>query len=79
MQRLSCELCRNPVLVERYTEQQMSVQWLADSETVCQEFIRRKSRGESGALIPTCSALRSTIAVKIRAGAIGITERRQSP
>lgn len=78
MQQLSCEKCDNPVLVERYTEQQVSVQWLTDSESVCHEFINHALRGEPSVTVPTCSALRSTIVFKIRAGAIAISDRKQS-
>jgi hypothetical protein len=75
MQQISCQLCRNHVLVERYAENQLNVQWLSDAEAVCVEFSRRAGRGDRSVVVPECSALRATIELNIRNMAIRVSRR----
>lgn len=75
MKRVSCDLCQNAVLVERYTEQQLSVQWTEDPVRVCPELARRAGAGAVSATIPTCPNLWATLALRIRDGAITVTAR----
>jgi hypothetical protein len=75
VQEILCQSCRNPVFVERNTENQVCVQWIGDAESLCIEFARRARRGERSAQIPSCSALRSTIELNILNGVIRISSR----
>lgn len=75
MQQISCQSCRNHVLVERYAENQLNVQWVSDAEAVCIEFSRKAGRGHRSMVVPECSALRATIELNIRNMAIRVSRR----
>lgn len=75
MRRIACHDCPNTVLVERYTEHHISVQWTQDAESACPRFATRTRRGQQGIAINTCSSLRSAIDEQVREGSIRITRR----
>ncbi|MCV7177805.1 hypothetical protein [Mycolicibacterium sphagni] len=78
MTEIACSDCENTVLVERYTGNQVSVQWLGDAEAVCIEFARRAAKGERSMVIPTCRALRATIELNIANLVIRVAPHRGS-
>ena len=79
MQKVSCQLCQNTVQVERYTEHQLSIQWMEDAEAACPEFARRAGRGEHSPKMVTCPALRRTVSLAVALKQIGISPRVDPP
>ena len=75
MQPITCRLCPNTVLVEKYSNQHTSIQWLEDSATSCQRFADKVSRGESLGTDESCSALTATIDSAAAAGEIELSLR----
>ncbi|QNG20144.1 hypothetical protein G4H71_13715 [Rhodococcus triatomae] len=75
MQPISCRNCGNRVLVEKYSNEHTSVQWLSDAESACPEFSRRAALGESSREIPTCPSLRQSIDEQAYEGALALSLR----
>jgi hypothetical protein len=76
MTEIACSECENVVIVERYTDNQVSVQWQGDAEAVCIEFAGRAAKGERSMVIPSCRALRRTIELNIANLVIRVGPRR---
>ncbi|NMM90608.1 hypothetical protein B2J88_40830 [Rhodococcus sp. SRB_17] len=72
MRQVSCRNCGNRVLVEKYSNEHTSVQWLEDSAQVCPELARASDQPFSQR---SCSALRDTINDLADAGAVEMSER----
>jgi hypothetical protein len=49
------------VLVAKFSPEHTSVQWDAAAVAACREFAGPGAPGKRGALIPTCTSLRSSI------------------
>lgn len=79
MREIACNECQNAVLVERYTDNQVSIQWTQDAESACAEFARRAAAGERSFQVHSCSALRSTVQLHIQVMSIGISRRTSAP
>lgn len=75
MQPITCRLCSNTVLVEKYSNQHTSVQWLEESGVSCQKFADKIARGESLGTDESCSALQATIESAAAAGEIELSLR----
>lgn len=60
LDEISCAKCENRVLVEKYSPEHTSVQWIRDSATACKEFASRTS-DQQQLTLRTCRALRDTI------------------
>ncbi len=75
MQAINCRLCSNTVLVEKYSNQHTSIQWLEDSATSCQQFADKIARGEPLGTDQSCSALQATIDSAAAAGEIDLSLR----
>ncbi|HTM85704.1 MAG TPA: hypothetical protein VL179_12545 [Mycobacterium sp.] len=79
MQPHTCNTCGNQVLVEKYSAEHTSVQWLAEAGSACPEFARRAALGEHSNWIPTCAALRDSIARAVESGELTTTSPRNEP
>ena len=75
MQPITCRLCSNTVLVEKYSNQHTSIQWLEESATSCQKFADKIARGETLSTDEPCSALLATIDSAAAAGEIELSLR----
>lgn len=75
MQPITCRLCSNTVLVEKYSNQHTSIQWLEESSTTCQKFADKAARGETLGTDESCSALIATIDSAAAAGEIELSLR----
>ena len=75
MQAIDCRLCANTVLVEKYSNQHTSIQWLKDASTSCQRFAEKIARGEPHTTDASCSALRATIDSAAAGGDIELSLR----
>ncbi|MBB3600402.1 hypothetical protein FHT40_000035 [Mycolicibacterium sp. BK556] len=78
MTEIACSDCENVVLVERYTDNQMCVQWQGDAEAICIEFARRAAKGERSMVIPSCRTLRTSIELNIANLVIRVAPHRGS-
>ena len=78
MQPIDCQQCGTTVLVEKYSNQHTSVQWLRDAATSCHRFAEA-APGDGdrpcGTTDLSCPALRSTINEAVREGRVTITSR----
>lgn len=72
MRQVSCRNCGNRVLIEKYSNQHTSVQWLEDSAQVCPELARPADHPYAQR---SCSALRKTINDLADVGAVEMSER----
>ena len=79
MHELTCAMCGNEVLVEKFSPTHTSVQWLADAQTACPEFARAAAAGVEVNRIPSCLALRDTIEGAVRAGRLATDDLREDP
>lgn len=75
MQEITCQNCDNTVFVERNAENQVCVQWSAESAESCREFQQRAAQGECRSRFIRCSALNSAIDLRVRNGLIPISAR----
>ncbi|WP_024796891.1 hypothetical protein [Tomitella biformata] len=75
MQPIDCRLCGNTVLVEKYSNQHTSIQWLEASATSCQRFAERLARGDRLGTDESCSALNASIDGAAAAGEIDLSLR----
>lgn len=70
MRQVTCDRCRNRVLVEKYSPIHLSVQWLRTADTVCPEFAAAAQHGQDSACISDCHSLRRCIDAAARDGRI---------
>lgn len=75
MQPITCRLCQNTVMVEKYSNQHTSIQWLEDSATSCQRFADKLARGDLLGTDESCPALIATIDSAAAAGEIELSRR----
>lgn len=75
MQPIDCRLCGNTVLVEKYSNQHTSIQWLEESATSCQRFAEKVARGEALGTDESCSALNASIDGAAADGQIPLSRR----
>jgi hypothetical protein len=73
MQPLECAQCGNRVLVEKFSWQHTSVQWLSDSAS-CAEFKGSSDSTETTVHVNSCSALQESIRQAVLDGRISVPE-----
>lgn len=76
MQPVECEECGNRVLVEKFSPQQISVQWHSVGRDTCPR-LETDSRGALG--VGACRALAWSIDARVRNGEIEPTMRHEEP
>ncbi len=74
MQALTCDLCRNRVLVEKNSWHHTSIQWAAGSKEVCVELSNATSPVKANLVSNSCSALRDCIRRAAAGGRIPVPE-----
>ncbi|WP_235686677.1 hypothetical protein [Tomitella gaofuii] len=79
MQPITCNQCGTSVLVEKYSPQHTSVQWLGDAASTCPRLQMENASalggGERGTTDRICPALHATIDQAVRDGALTVTRR----
>jgi hypothetical protein len=76
LSEIGCDSCDNRVLVEKYSPEHTSVQWISSDSMVCNVFAEHRAVGTSPAGTErTCSALRATINRLADAGKLPISSR----
>jgi len=74
MQTLTCNLCRNRVLVEKNSWHHTSIQWPSGSKQTCVELGDATSPVSAGMVSNSCSALRDSIRRAAANGRVPVPE-----
>ncbi|MEE3849664.1 hypothetical protein VZC37_04935 [Gordonia sp. LSe1-13] len=77
LDEVSCDSCSNRVLVEKYSPEHTSIQWIDPDSSACRVFAQQRdcADGSPGKVQRTCSMLRATIDRLADAGTIPISSR----
>lgn len=65
---VTCQACRNEVLVRKTSLAQTSIQWTTEAVRCCPEFAAYAATGRPTALLAGCHALRDSIDAAARDG-----------